>query len=370
MSEQRLFDTAVASLYETVLHPQHWSVAIAHVASVFDAPSAALFGYDFASGAVSDLRTHGLDPDVGQRYAAYYHQLDPGRSVAMAAPVGVWLADELLLDLRSQRYREYVHDFALPSGIGWVAGCKVTGDSRTCTYLSLGRRPGALRFGDASLGQYRALEPHLRRVSQMRTNIVAAAVDHALARACLDRLRAGMVVVDKARRIHMVNSHGATLLRNGHALSVSNRRLRCSTPSLDERLGRLIESACLPSASGGALRIMLSGESQGLFLNVVPIPQGHDLASLLAEPLALVVITDPAADAIPVDAYRALFALTAAEAALLAGLVAGTTVGEWARQRGVSVATVRTQLRSLFDKTGTDSQARLVAVAKSLAPIH
>lgn len=103
-------------------------------------------------------------------------------------------------------------------------------------------------------------------------------------------------------------------------------------------------------------------------LTVLPIPLSHELATLLPEPLALVVIGDSAAEGPPIDVYRSLFSLSAAEAALLAALARGTSVSEWARQRNTSVATVRTQLRSLFDKTGTDSQARLVALVKSIPP--
>jgi DNA-binding CsgD family transcriptional regulator len=89
----------------------------------------------------------------------------------------------------------------------------------------------------------------------------------------------------------------------------------------------------------------------------------------LPEPLALVVIGDPSDDNVPIETYRALFSLSCAEAALMAALVRGNSVGDWARERNVSVATVRTQLRSLFEKTGTDTQARLVGLAKAVPPI-
>lgn len=106
-----------------------------------------------------------------------------------------------------------------------------------------------------------------------------------------------------------------------------------------------------------------------LLLSALPIPLTHELATLLPEPLALIVIGDPAADGPPIDVIRSLFSLSAAEAALLDALARGTSVSEWARQRNTSVATVRTQLRSLFDKTGTDSQARLVGLAKAVPPM-
>ena len=367
MIQQGLFDCAVSSLYQTVLEPHHWDVAITDVATLFAAPSAAMFGYDFASGRAFDFRGYGLDAKVGERYSSYYHQLDPGRSSAMAAGIGEWLSDEVLLDLRSPHHQEYVQDFALRSGIGWVAGCKVFGDAASCVYLSLGRRPGDSRFGDAALRQYEALAPHLRRVSQMQSRFDALTVGKALAAACLDRLQAGVLVVDKVRHALLVNAHATRLL--GRELSIANQRLRCGTPSLDECLGRLIDCACTVPGKGGAMRIDRPVGMRPLLLTVLPIPPAHDLAALLPQPLALLVVSDPAVDAPPIAVYRNLFSLSVAEAALLAALAHGTSVSEWARQRNISVSTVRTQVRALFDKTGTNTQAQLVALVKSIPPM-
>jgi len=52
--------------------------------------------------------------------------------------------------------------------------------------------------------------------------------------------------------------------------------------------------------------------------------------------------------------------LTAAEARLAEALLLGLTPIDIAEQRNVSMPTVRTQLRSLFAKTGVTGQAELV----------
>ncbi len=55
-----------------------------------------------------------------------------------------------------------------------------------------------------------------------------------------------------------------------------------------------------------------------------------------------------------------LFRFTAAESRLAMALLAGAEAAEYATANGVSLATVRTQLRSLLAKTGTRRQAELV----------
>jgi DNA-binding CsgD family transcriptional regulator len=56
------------------------------------------------------------------------------------------------------------------------------------------------------------------------------------------------------------------------------------------------------------------------------------------------------------------FGLTAAEAYIALGLARGETLGSIATLRGTSVATARTQLKSVFSKLGAHRQSQLVAL--------
>ena len=56
------------------------------------------------------------------------------------------------------------------------------------------------------------------------------------------------------------------------------------------------------------------------------------------------------------------FGLTAAEAYVAIGVARGETLISIATRRGITVATARTQLRSVFSKLGAHRQSQLVAV--------
>jgi DNA-binding CsgD family transcriptional regulator len=62
---------------------------------------------------------------------------------------------------------------------------------------------------------------------------------------------------------------------------------------------------------------------------------------------------------------RTAFGLTAGEADLALALAAGERLGRIAAQRGVSIETVRTQLKSIFLKTKTRRQSDLVRVVQA-----
>ena len=288
-----LFDTTISSLYETVLDAGQWDRAIENVARLFSASAAAMFHFDFVAQLPSRFRGYGHSLEVQRNYQSYYHRLDPGRDAGMRARVGEWVADEAILDIRAPHCQEYVQDFALRSGIGHGAGFKVAGDSSACVFLGLQRSPDAARFGEQGRATFNAIAPHLHRIIRMQGRIDELSSGLALARACLDRLQSGVLVVDKTRRVVYVNAHGLLLLNVGHALRIANQHLTRDLASLDEHLARAVACACTGLPTGSALRVPREGGHPPLLLNVLPIPAANDLARLHPEPLALVLLDEP-----------------------------------------------------------------------------
>lgn len=240
-------------------------------------------------------------------------------------------------------------------------------DTRTLfPWPSKERAPEAQRFGERGKRAHTAIAPHLARIARLHHRLDSLAVAEAIACATLDSLQATVLVVDQSRCVWLLNAHGVEQLASTSIIGLANQRLVCKDANLDSALGHIVMRACSTVASGGALPLPNLPNPASLLLNVVPIPAQHDLAGLRAGPLALVVIADPASAHLRSEVLQHLFGLSHAEAALMAALASGSTVAEFAHQRGVSVATVRTELSSLFGKTGVDTQARLVALAKTL----
>lgn len=67
--------------------------------------------------------------------------------------------------------------------------------------------------------------------------------------------------------------------------------------------------------------------------------------------------------------FRARYALTPAEAALVSALAHGQSLAGYAEAKGLSVFTVRAQLKAVFAKTNVHRQGELVALfMRSAAP--
>jgi len=70
----------------------------------------------------------------------------------------------------------------------------------------------------------------------------------------------------------------------------------------------------------------------------------------------------------PIDRLRCHFGLTPAEARLAVNLVTGKSLRSAAAKLGISYETARSQLKNIFNKTGTGRQAELVVVILTALP--
>jgi DNA-binding CsgD family transcriptional regulator len=100
--------------------------------------------------------------------------------------------------------------------------------------------------------------------------------------------------------------------------------------------------------------------------HVIPVRlSARDVFLRCAAVLAITPVSAPQAP--PVELVQSLFDLTPAEARVARSLAAGKSVEAIASDSGVSLNTVRTQVRGVFDKTGCNRQVDVVALLAGIA---
>jgi DNA-binding CsgD family transcriptional regulator/PAS domain-containing protein len=149
------------------------------------------------------------------------------------------------------------------------------------------------------------------------------------------------------------------------ALGIKSGRLCAQDPSANAALQAAISRAIKPSGAVAGLVRVPAGDAC-LQLIVSPLSRARRFLAPF-EAAAIVHLIDPAAVK-PVDgsAIAELFGLTPAEARLAAALAGGDSLAEAAASYGVSIGTVRTQLKSIFGKMGINRQQDLILRLSSL----
>jgi DNA-binding CsgD family transcriptional regulator len=175
-------------------------------------------------------------------------------------------------------------------------------------------------------------------------------------------VRQPAIAVDRFGRVLDVNSGAATVF-DKH-LNIRSNKLFASDPGVMHCLERLNDQL----ATGSDLAplctepiVVRRGKKNPVVIRVLPI-HGAAQNPFMGARAVLVLLDLHAKDVPDAGLLAQAFGLTAAEAKIASYVGAGESVELTAERLGVSVSTVRTQLKAVFAKTNTHRQAELVAL--------
>ena len=179
-----------------------------------------------------------------------------------------------------------------------------------------------------------------------------------------DRMGCGGIILSTTGRVLATNASARLILQQMFdlddaavaALNGSGREI------VKQLLRRGRSRVCLESENW----ILMERLGQRpLIMNCVPVPVLSDDG-----PHSVLLLIDLDATPLPTPScLEQIFGLTPAEARLTLLLVGGKTLAEVAETLHLSIATMRSQLKAVFDKTHTHRQAELVVLVSRLAAL-
>lgn len=356
--EERFLD----ALYLGVRDGSAFDQALELLCGLFDVASAALIDFDAARPDVSAQAAVGLfSGDTVRRYERDFAALDPAPPAFMTRPAGTAIPTYRMLPEETKRPGMFFSEFFRPVGLEECLGGTLATTNGRFAMVGLHRAPDRVAFDDRDIAKLESLMPHLSRALQLRRAFLALdRRNAALAEAC-DRAAAGYVGVDPEGRILFANEAARRLSSRDDGLGLDrNGRLYAARREANQRLAELQANVAAGGAGG---------------LAHVPRPKGGAYAVMVA-PLfldggidkerrqkrgTLFVIHDPLARLPSSPQLIAeLFRLPPGSAALLAALVAGEELKDYAERTGISMNTVRFHLKTAYARTGAHRQTELV----------
>lgn len=369
-------------IYDAATTPGAWDVTCRSIAACLGAETS-LLCIDKGS-AVIPIALPGFSLSAQQRYAEYYHKIDPWTVSARRlqrscgtmytflgheyVPASLFEESEVWQDF-SRHHLGAFH--LLGSGFRMGNGMEAI--------FGLHRPRDAVAFELRERRRLDHLLPHLRNALFLAHRLEAAESLAAAGFAALDYLASGIAIIDRQGDVIFANAAmeraaatGAVRMRRGESSGLSGRRphLSLTRPGDQKCFIDLVERARRFGAGGA----MQTGQQEGdrrLLLLAMPLPQAlspyASLGNIIDAARVLVILRDqshPAA--LSGDMLKALFGFTEAEAAVATSLCGGRTPEAIADERGVSMATVRTQVRHILEKAGVRSLRELEGIL--LAP--
>jgi DNA-binding CsgD family transcriptional regulator len=176
------------------------------------------------------------------------------------------------------------------------------------------------------------------------------------ARAALDQLDQGIILLDGLRLVHFANRTARAICAESDGLRLNGCALIATAAAEDRSLLRAAQCAVIRGQST-SLRLSRPSLRRPLSLLVAPLnsPRGR------AGPVALLMIADPDRHtAPPMDRLIQVFGLTVAEAQVARQLMQGLDIAGTAARLGIGSRTLRAHLRRVLAKTGTHRRSELI----------
>lgn len=352
--------TAVAEdFYAAALGDIAWEAALERVFALMGASMGAITVFDTGSGRLRQSLVHRLES------AASSVASGSRRRSSMGARSGVPIYDFLRAPESEVGNDPYHAWHARAAKTRFYIGGSVDLGEGLSAALSLHRprEQGQVQANDTAL--YRAMFRHFERAMRIALQVARAAGAREGWDALIDASPLGMVFLDATGRPLRANAAARRFAALGDGFVVGEDAMSALRRGDDALLQRAIARALSEPSSADddgsdAIRLGRRTGDPDYLVVTSRLPASDRLFAILC-PRAVVFITDPTARSGPGDErLRLLYGFTPAELRLAGHLVNGASLEEAAKLSGVGLPTLRTQLASMFRKTGTGRQSELL----------
>jgi len=307
----------------------------------------------------------GIAPEHEQVYGATGGSMDPWLAASVDVSEGTLLEGHVLVPVSAVAAGELCRAWLEPQGLDpekVLVGVLSRANGHPPAYIRIFGRAGGPAWSARGLAQARVLTAQLSRLLRVEREVRRLHDERDAIAGALDAIPQPVVVVDAEARVIGINASARRFLAPHQCADCSGCLLYTSRRAADAAMQRAVTAVAVdpggevPEASRRTVTLSCPNGQGGISLTVGLL--GRHAPSRHGGAVAAVVL-GASREELQKDAAP-LFCLTPAEARLAQWVAEGRSLKEAAAAFGVSIHTVRMQLRSIFAKTGTRRQAELV----------
>jgi DNA-binding CsgD family transcriptional regulator/PAS domain-containing protein len=367
----------IGSIYEAALDAAQWQTAISRIAGALDAHRAQMFVPDMKSSGDFWV-AHNIEPSMMPGYAEYYRYRDLWvlRSYESLRRPGSTSFDAMVVSEAEYLRSEFWNDFTRPIDV-FRAACVTIDNScppmEARTYLAVYRPRQSAAFDPSTLAFLRTIQPHVLRSLKLGRLLSSAASERTVLQAMLGAVPTPMFACTADSRIRYANDAAEALLRESDGLASDGLRLVAAIATHTEQLAKAVACAAgtvTPSGArtGQTIHLPLRSNGNSIAVTVMPLPQTGGRLPGVDGAQTLVIARHPKrALELACARLRDVYALTAAEATLVAAMLDGAALPQVAMRLGIGHSTARTHMKHIFAKTQTHRQSELLRLVQAFA---
>ena len=387
-TEMQSFSALVDRIYQGATDPGVWQEIIQDIAAWMEAPKICLFTPQHVPAAGGFLFPHGLTPRFYELWPTHHKPADlwVERAVERGLIVqGKVVAGEEFVPAaelaESRWYREVLATedvFRLLTSVVFDG----SDGQNPCVVCSLFRGINADAFDDDDKQKLSLILPHISRALGVMLKLRNAEFKLVVSYAALDRIGAGGLLMGGDRSVLFANRAAKNILAEDDGLSLRKygvgelgrlfSRDVITQTAIDTALSNAVEpmAQAVPHFAQ-SVRVCRPSGQLPYSLQFSSLASNNEFGEGMDAPQIIVFISDPDQE-IQVDPelLRKTYGLTPAEIRVAVALCQDGDIEEVAAKIFVSVHTVKSQLKQVYQKTGVDNRTRLTKLIVSLAAVR
>lgn len=345
-------------IYEAAVAPEKWPLVLDSIVQETGGAHASLLSISptvhvcVASGEghalFQDALRDGFDHNV--RIERMLRQVHPG-----------FLTDHDLFGPDDLHLEPLYRDFLYPRGFGWFAGTVIEVPHVGTYTIGIERRFRDGPVGPDHVRYLNRLRPHLTRAVMIAATLGANRAEKL--QSVFETLQRPAAILTQSG--HVCAANPQFVAKGGGLFQPGTARVTLLDAKADATLARALSAPPRQAAAALSLVARDFDSQEPHLLHLVPIADAAN--DIFAPGKFVLMLTSESRASLSPQTLMDLFSLTPAEARVAKGLADGLSVEELSQQFGSTKGTLRTQVKRVLAKTGTERQAQLVALIARFA---
>jgi DNA-binding CsgD family transcriptional regulator len=364
----------ISDIYDCALEPDNWPIALANVTRVMGGAycSISLVSVPLQNTALS-AHSPFNEEVIRDLYANHVADL-PGLSDLAQGPLDEPSTSYEPGGFEAFSKTRFYQEWVAPNGLSDATLCKIahTGDRVGVFAAVMSQSHGPITERDHWI--VRSIAPHLRRavmigdLFERQQQLVQG-----YAR-LVDAVPTPLILTDRYAKVLQINQAADSVLAQGRTLAIHRGVLTAGTQvkmrsihgllaykSLSEAIERAAQDDVALGQRGVGIALEAPGESP-VVAYVLPLQASPIRSAFHSGAVAVFLSTRDHSRPVMDSLLATLFDLTPAEARIVPEVLRGAGVKEIAKKLCVSDNTVKSQLKCIYEKTGTNKLTQLAAL--------
>lgn len=367
-SSAQLIKTLIGQIYDAACDARHWQTVLHGITELTRSKSAVLLYQDHEVHHASTFAAFGLEPKWLTLYNQQFGEKDPALAIIASVPTGHLTASHLFPGRQEMLYESDTYkEFYQPQDIFHLAGTWLIKSEQRSAMLGFQRGHDTEPYEPEVFACIEELIPHLQRAFHIHRTYTASVVKSEALASGIDSMQMGLIFFDHQTQITYCNQAAENIIAQHPALTMRNGTIHATSEADNKTLRKALSDASLANLYNtpiGNIAIGLKHPAAFTPLPILisPIHQSDIGASLTKGTAAVVMaISDPERMLITSPSLLAtIYGLTPAESEVAIDLINALSPQEIAEKKNVKIATIRSQIQSVYSKTGVNSQAQLI----------